>query len=67
MNANMGNKGDVPVLVDPRIRKSEFVAPKDLVVMIDDEGKPHTLGDMFKEQQLIKQNYNKLLDILMNK
>lgn len=67
MNSGIGNKGDIPVLVDPRTRKSEYVNPMDIVLYTKENGEPFTVKKLCEEHITLINNHNKLLEILMNK
>lgn len=43
-------KYDIPVLIDPRLQKSEYCSPMNIVLYVDKKKKPYLVSDLIKDK-----------------
>ena len=61
-----GNKYDIPVLVDPRLQKSEYQNPMDIVLYLDKDGKLYRVRDIIDRNTQLEKEVNKLSKAIVN-
>ena len=58
--------GMIPVLVDPKMNKQDYMAPMN-IVLFEKDGQPYKVSDLYNDHELLKERFNQLIELLKNK
>lgn len=67
MDTRKGKINSVAVLTNPKLKEVKYIPATEIVLISNEDGTTYTVGNLLEDFKKLQANYNKLLDILMNK